>query len=140
MISPLIQYSENNTYAENKPDRENNDDCEKKPNSENNADGETKPNNENNADGENKPNNEDKSQELIFDLKALTLKNNCLDLKDKTTKSILEMLIGRNEVKKITVGYEKKDLDIPDINDYDDNVTNRSKRAGADSNQKYNIV
>ena len=121
-ISPLIQYSENNTYAENKPVRENNDDGEKKPNS------------ENNADGENNSNNEKEGPKLIIDLEALTLKNNCLDLKDKTTKSILEMLIGRNEDKKITVDYEKKDLDTPDINHYDDNAKNRLKRVGADSN------
>ena len=111
-ISPLIQYSENSAYDEQKSITENN------VNSENNS------------------NNENKDTELIIDLELLTLKNNYLDLKDKTTKSILEMLIGKNKDKnkKFTVDYEKKDLDLPEINNNDNNTDNQQIRAEADSN------
>ena len=111
-ISPLIQYSENSGYDEQKSISENN------VNSENNS------------------NNENKDTELIIDLELLTLKNNYLDLKDKTTKSILEMLIGKNKDKnkKFTVDYEKKDLDLPEINNNDNNTDNQQIRAEADSN------
>ena len=111
-ISPLIQYSENSAYDEQKSISENN------VNSENNS------------------NNENKDTELIIDLELLTLKNNYLDLKDKTTKSILEMLIGKNKDKnkKFTVDYEKKDLDLPEINNNDNNTDNQQIRAEADSN------
>ncbi len=46
------------------------------------------------------------------------------------------MLIGRNKDKnkKFTVDYEKKDLDILEINNNDNNTENRQIRAEADSN------
>ena len=45
--------------------------------------------------------------ELIFNLEGLTLKNNNLDLKDKTTYNIIDKLV-KNE--KFAFDYEKNDL------------------------------
>ena len=45
--------------------------------------------------------------ELIFNLECLTLKNNNLDLKDKTTYNIIDKLV-KNE--KFAFDYEKNDL------------------------------
>ena len=53
--------------------------------------------------------------ELIIKLDSLTLKHNYLDLKDKTTKGILEMLILLSEHKIISLDYGREDF-------YDDKI------------------
>ena len=52
---------------------------------------------------------ENNDVDLIFGLDALTLKNNYLDLKDKTTRDILVKLINSNDDKEsnFTFDYEK---------------------------------
>ena len=48
-------------------------------------------------------------KQIIFEeLEMLTLKKNCLDLKDKTTKDILHILL---EYKNLCIDYEKKDFE-----------------------------
>ena len=61
--------------------------------------------------------------ELNLKLTALTLKNNNLDLKDKTTEDILKMLIGLNESGEINLDYESKDFEsnIPSNNNTNTN-------------------
>ena len=54
----------------------------------------------------------------------MTLKNNNLDLKDKTTKDILEKIIN---IKEIAMDYEKKDLESPENNSEDSGVTRDSE-------------
>ena len=46
------------------------------------------------------------------------------------------MLIGKNKDKnkKFSLDYEKKDLDLPKINNNDNNTDNQQIRAEADSN------
>ena len=48
--------------------------------------------------------NQDGCMDLILKLEVLTLKNNDLDLKDKTTKDILKMLVDKSE---LNIDYEK---------------------------------
>ena len=66
-------------------------------------------------------NKENQGPKLIWELDALTLKHNFLDLRDKTTKDILTFLINTNDDKKsnFKFDYEKKDLD-------DNNNTNKN--------------
>ena len=71
--------------------------------------------------------------DLIIKFQALTLKNNYLDLKDKTTKEILEELIHLDEEKKTTVDYEKKDLDGTNNND----TENKTKKIKADVDKSF---
>ena len=49
---------------------------------------------------------EDNSIDLIFGLDALTLKNNYLDLKDKTTRDILVKLINSNDDKESNFTFD----------------------------------
>ena len=44
---------------------------------------------------------------LILEIETLTLKNNCLDLKDQTTKNIIENFIKNSD---LSFDYEEKDL------------------------------
>ena len=60
----------------------------------------------------------------LYILNCLTLKNNNLDLKDKTTKDILEKIIN---IKEIAMDYEKKDLESPENNSEDSGVTRDSE-------------
>ena len=69
---------------------------------------------------------EDNSIDLIFGLDALTLKNNYLDSKDKTTRDILVKLINSNDDKEsnFTFDYEKNDLNENNNNDNNNNSIN----------------
>ena len=44
---------------------------------------------------------------LILEIETLTLKNNCLDLKDQTTKNIIENFIKNSD---LSFDYEENDL------------------------------
>ena len=61
--------------------------------------------------------------ELNLKLTALTLKNNNLDLKDKTTEDILRKLIGLSGLGEINLDYENKDFEtiIPNNNNTNTN-------------------
>ena len=61
--------------------------------------------------------------ELNLKLTALTLKNNNLDLKDKTTEDILRKLIGLSGTGEINLDYESKDFEsiIPNNNNTNTN-------------------
>ena len=50
----------------------------------------------------------DGKQMIFEELEFLTLKNNCLDLKDKTTNDILHILL---EYENLFMDYEKKDFE-----------------------------
>ena len=57
--------------------------------------------------------------DLILKLEVLTLKNNDLDLKDKTTKDILKMLFDKSE---LNIDYEKEFFKNRENNDERDDL------------------
>ena len=75
---------------------------------------------------------ENNDVDLIFGLDALTLKNNYLDLKDKTTRDILVKLINSNDDKEsnFTFDYEKKDLNENNNNNNNNNINDNNDNTG----------